>query len=388
MSLDLERFVVKLQHDYPTDFSNATVAEEAIAEYQRMLVLVQKIPNQPVVPSRLVDLVWHSHILDTQQYARDTLRMFGKYMHHSPSFGGKEEKQELVEQQKKMFASYKREFGEEAKKAMWNPEPKKMPKGVSTKVGGALPDCCSAECVKPVCKGCVGCNDVSCGYMDGEDAPGNEIVQPMNPNRFSGYVPTSDPRPVDVKALNCGGESWCEGGQYKCSIDPFGSAKPRPIPMTLGWTISGDYIYFQHSYGGEAWYGVGLNTISGMGPNGDYIVTMYDDGQGHNNYTGVKDMYKYDVGNGYPCWDVLYQCSVGNTTKGTKDIENDIVTRTAGSTISSWNRKLDTKDSKDHPIGNNKAVVIFAFGYNDEFVHHSGRIECHVNFFTGVGSCF
>jgi len=116
MSLDLERFVVKLQHDYPTDFSNATVAEEAIAEYQRMLVLVQKIPNQPVVPSRLVDLVWHSHILDTQQYARDTLRMFGKYMHHSPSFGGKEEKQELVEQQKKMFASYKREFGEEAKK--------------------------------------------------------------------------------------------------------------------------------------------------------------------------------------------------------------------------------------------------------------------------------
>ena len=254
-SIDLERFVGKLLHDFPEDFKNASMAEDAIAEYRRMLILVQKIPNQPVVPSPLVDLVWHSHILDTQQYTRDSLRMFGQYMHHQPSFGGKEEKLELVAQQKEMFESYKREFGEDPQPIMWNI----APKSADDKVGGAFPDCCSAECVKPACKGCVGCNAVSCGYEKGKQS-----AQLLSPNRFSGYVPTSNPLLVDVSTLNCGDKAWCATGEYLCSVEPFKNSHPSPIPMTLGWSISGDYIYFQHYFGGEAWYGVGLNSISGM----------------------------------------------------------------------------------------------------------------------------
>ena len=40
-----------------------------------MLKLMQAYPDQPAVPSKLVDLVWHEHILDTQQYQRDTLSL-------------------------------------------------------------------------------------------------------------------------------------------------------------------------------------------------------------------------------------------------------------------------------------------------------------------------
>ena len=42
------------------------------------------------------------------------------------------------------------------------------------------------------------------------------------------------------------------------------------------------------------------------------MITMHN-----SNYTGVKDLYKYDSGNDYPCWDVLHDCSTDNTT-GTK----------------------------------------------------------------------
>ena len=36
-------------------------AERAIEEYKRMLTLVQRFPDAPVVPSKLVDIVWCGH---------------------------------------------------------------------------------------------------------------------------------------------------------------------------------------------------------------------------------------------------------------------------------------------------------------------------------------
>ena len=55
-----------------------------------------------------------------------------------------------------------------------------------------------------------------------------------------------------------------------------------------------------------------------MGDGVDYMITMMQGG----NYTNyVRDMYKWDDGNGYPCWDVLYECSAGNGTTGTPDLE-------------------------------------------------------------------
>ena len=72
--LEMDRFVPKLQRDYPTYFKNNDTSLAAIEEYRRMLFLMQKYPDQPAVPSKHVDLVWHEHILDTAAYKRDTLR--------------------------------------------------------------------------------------------------------------------------------------------------------------------------------------------------------------------------------------------------------------------------------------------------------------------------
>jgi hypothetical protein len=97
--LNLTRFVKKLLRDHKTEIKTEAEAEDAIAEYRRMLTLVQTDQTRAVVPSRAVDLVWHEHILDTAQYRRDSLRMFGRYLDHAPSFGGSEEKLELRDQQ-------------------------------------------------------------------------------------------------------------------------------------------------------------------------------------------------------------------------------------------------------------------------------------------------
>src|SRR3989344_4649340 len=61
--------------------------EVAIKLYRRFLALAVKHPKAKLIPSKLVDEVWHQHVLDTQQYPKDCNRVFGEYMHHNPYFG-------------------------------------------------------------------------------------------------------------------------------------------------------------------------------------------------------------------------------------------------------------------------------------------------------------
>lgn len=88
-----------------------------------------------------------------------------RYMHHLPSFGGEEEKAELVEAQEEMLKKYEVEYGEKPTKGMW-PTATPNPGG-----GEKMPDCCSFMCVKPSCAGCVGCNAVYCGFDGEQDLP-------------------------------------------------------------------------------------------------------------------------------------------------------------------------------------------------------------------------
>eukprot|EP00463_Aulacantha_scolymantha_P005174 TRINITY_DN6491_c0_g1_i1.p1 TRINITY_DN6491_c0_g1~~TRINITY_DN6491_c0_g1_i1.p1 ORF type:complete len:244 (+),score=23.28 TRINITY_DN6491_c0_g1_i1:742-1473(+) len=213
------------------------------------------------------------------------------------------------------------------------------------------------------CANCVGCNAVDCGHYADHNQKKTHIS--MSPAQFAGYVPTNNPQPIP-DTDNC--SPWCDNA-FQCTVSPMDK-------MTLGWTISGDYIYFQHQFLGMAWYGLGLNNVTDMGL-ADYMISM-----NNRNYTGVKDLYKYDPGKGYPCWDVLYECSVGNKTKGTKDVEDDKITRELGSTISTWNRKLITPDPKDWPITNVDITVLFAHGDDDWFNFHGlNKKLCTINFF-------
>jgi hypothetical protein len=56
----------------------------AIFNYKRFLLQHYLAPNQPLSPNRLVDQVWHAHILDTQKYLEDCDWLFGYVVHHFP----------------------------------------------------------------------------------------------------------------------------------------------------------------------------------------------------------------------------------------------------------------------------------------------------------------
>lgn len=155
--------------------------------------------------------------------------------------------------------------------------------------------------------------------------------------------------------------------------------------MKLEWTITNQRIHFNHSLADKsAWYGIGLTTKEpfDMGE-ADYMISMVT-----RNYTGVKDLYRWQKGQGYPCWDVLYECSEGNATKGTKDIENEAITRQQHLTHSSWTRLLVTGDVKDEPILERQAQTVhFAHGTDDWFDYHAAWSTCQIDFYSGATSC-
>ena len=65
--------------------------DEAETEYKKFLALKRTYPEKEIVPNKQVDLFWHQHILDTQQYAKDCENIFGYFLHHFPYFGMRDE---------------------------------------------------------------------------------------------------------------------------------------------------------------------------------------------------------------------------------------------------------------------------------------------------------
>merc|ERR1712232_1510843 len=86
-----------------------------IAEYRRFLHLHQKYPEHWVAASKLVDIVWHEHILDTKRYMADSEHLFGRYLHHYPTF----RQGEPFLYEKEMLKAYKDEFGELPRQDIW-----------------------------------------------------------------------------------------------------------------------------------------------------------------------------------------------------------------------------------------------------------------------------
>lgn len=72
-------------------------AKKAEKWYRRFLFLVAKYPGETIVPTKEVDEVWHTHILDTHKYFQDCEAVFGEYLHHFPYLGtrGEQDRQDL-----------------------------------------------------------------------------------------------------------------------------------------------------------------------------------------------------------------------------------------------------------------------------------------------------
>lgn len=83
--------------------------------YRNFLRLRALYVRTPIIPSKLVDAFWHSHILDTVAYAKDCDDVFGRYLHHDPMYGvGSESAQKkLASAFKETCQLYRLHFGQD-----------------------------------------------------------------------------------------------------------------------------------------------------------------------------------------------------------------------------------------------------------------------------------
>jgi hypothetical protein len=87
--------------------------DAAEIEYRRFLTLKYFYRTVPIVPNKLVDKIWHAHILDTRAYRSDCNQVFGHFMEHYPYFGiyGENDYQMLQKSFEITVALYERHFG-------------------------------------------------------------------------------------------------------------------------------------------------------------------------------------------------------------------------------------------------------------------------------------
>lgn len=111
--VDLEAPKLLLLAESEWTEARTTVAE---LEYKRFLSLRLWNPDlpYPLVPTVLVDGLWHAHILDTHAYVADTMRLFGAYLHHFPylGFGSKANAEQKRHAFEHTCALYEWTFGE------------------------------------------------------------------------------------------------------------------------------------------------------------------------------------------------------------------------------------------------------------------------------------
>jgi hypothetical protein len=83
-------------------------------EYRRFLALHLAFPDIDVVPCKLVDEMWHRHILDTAAYREDCQKIFGRFLDHFPYFGmrGPEDAEALNDAYAQTLGRYRDAFGE------------------------------------------------------------------------------------------------------------------------------------------------------------------------------------------------------------------------------------------------------------------------------------
>jgi hypothetical protein len=77
--LDLSRLLRRLVHEDGLESNDRAIS--SIEEYKRFLRLLWMYPEQKLLPSKAVDLVWQRHILDTEAYEQDCLALFGEHLH-------------------------------------------------------------------------------------------------------------------------------------------------------------------------------------------------------------------------------------------------------------------------------------------------------------------
>jgi hypothetical protein len=79
--VDLKAIMTYVQREHGMSDETTARAEDL---YRKFLTLHHKYPGIDFTPSRLIDHVWHAHILWTEQYKNDCDLLFGEFMNHNP----------------------------------------------------------------------------------------------------------------------------------------------------------------------------------------------------------------------------------------------------------------------------------------------------------------
>lgn len=114
--IDLEMVKMKMAEPEEGVGWNDAQLESAEVEYKRYLMMCRKYPHPDyaTVPNKIMDTMWHYHILDTRAYVKDSENVFGGYFHHYPYFGlrGDEDEQRLKDSFEQTKKRYENLFGE------------------------------------------------------------------------------------------------------------------------------------------------------------------------------------------------------------------------------------------------------------------------------------
>jgi hypothetical protein len=114
--IDLEMIKMKMAGEEEELNWTEFQLEEAEVEYKRYLTLCVRYPYpaHSIVPNKVMDTMWHYHILDTRAYHRDCEVTFCHYFHHYPYFGlrGEADAQNLRTAFDRTKEFYEKEFGE------------------------------------------------------------------------------------------------------------------------------------------------------------------------------------------------------------------------------------------------------------------------------------
>lgn len=112
-AIDLEMVKMKLQDAEEGLGWSKEQCEDAEVEYKRYLHLCL-LHGKGIVPNKIMDNMWHFHILDTRAYVKNCETVFGHYLHHYPYFGmrGEEDAQNLKNSFEQTKVKYEEAFNE------------------------------------------------------------------------------------------------------------------------------------------------------------------------------------------------------------------------------------------------------------------------------------
>src|SRR3990167_11032977 len=107
-------------YNWSEDFANL-----AINEYAKFLYLCSLFPNDHIIPGKVIDVIWHEHILHTKDYMEFCDEVFKQYLHHEPKDYSKPSDENDKVLFEKTLDKYKTQYGHTAPKSCWIDDVKK-----------------------------------------------------------------------------------------------------------------------------------------------------------------------------------------------------------------------------------------------------------------------